>query len=101
MLPNEIEELVESSIVKLFGEGGGAVSTSALRPQLYGQHSGIMFDLSVRVSDGPDYRGVSGAIIVEEKLYLIIYLAVVPYYHEKLLDEAIEIIKSSRIESSA
>ena len=98
MLPNEIEELVESSIAKLFGEGGAAVSTASLRPQRFGEHRGFMFDLSVSVSDGPDYRGVTGALVVEEKLYLIIYLAAEPYYYEKYLDEAVQIIESARVE---
>lgn len=100
MLPNEISELVESSIVKLFGEGGATVTTSALRPQSFGRHGGVMFDLFVSVSDGPDYRGVTGALIVDSKLYLIVYLAAEPYYYEKLLDEAVRIIQSSRVEVS-
>lgn len=97
MLPNEIEELTESSIVKLFGEGGAVVETSKLRPHRFGEHKGIMFDLDVSVSDGPDYRGVTGAMIVDEKLYLVVFLAAVPYYYEKHLDEAVQIIKSSRV----
>jgi hypothetical protein len=58
MLPNEIEELTESSIVKLFGEGGVVVETTNLRPHRYGDKRGILFDLEVTVSDGPDYKGV-------------------------------------------
>lgn len=96
MLPNEIEELVESSIVKLFGEGGAAVETRMLRPQRFGEKKGIMFDLEVRVSDGPDYRGVTGAAVSDDKLYVIIYLAAIPYYYDKHLEEAVKIIQSAR-----
>ena len=97
MLPNEIEELVESSIVKLFGEGGVVVETGGLRPHRYGENSGVMFDIEVNVSDGPAYRGVAGALIVSEKFYLTMFLGAEPYYYQKLLDEALEIIKSARV----
>ena len=97
MLPNEIEELTESSIVKLFGESGAVVETTNLRPHQYGDRNGILFDMSVAVSDGPNYRGVAGAIVVAEHLYLIFYLGAVPYYYEKHLDEAMVIIKGARV----
>ena len=97
MLPNEIEELTESSIVKLFGEGRGAVETTNLRPYKYGDNRGMLFDLEVRVSDGPNYKGVAGAQIVDEKLYLIFFLGAEPYYYEKHVDSALEIIKSARV----
>ena len=101
MLPNEIEELVESSIAKLFGEGGAVVETSGLRPHRFGDDRGLMFDLSVSVSDGPDYRGVTGAFVAEERLYLIVYLAVTPHYYDKYRDEAVAIIQSARIPGEA
>ena len=101
MLPYEIEELTESSIVKLFGEGGAVVETSMLRPHRFGKHKGILFNVQVTVSDGPDYKGVSGAMVVNEKLYLVIYLGAVPYYYEKNLQEAMQIINSSRVGDEA
>ena len=97
MLPNEIEELTESSIVKLFGESSAAVDTANLRPHKFGDRNGILFDLIVAVSDGPNYRGVAGAIIAEERLYLIFYLGAEPYYYEKHIDEATAIIKGARV----
>jgi len=50
MLPNEIEELIESSIVKFFGEGQAVVSTENLRPQRFGENQGVLFDLSAIVT---------------------------------------------------
>ena len=97
MLPNEIEELTESSIVKLFGEGGVVVETTNLRPHRYGDNRGVLFDLEVTVSDGPDYKGVAGALVVTEKLYLIFFLGAEPYYYQKHLDEALVIIKGARV----
>lgn len=99
MLPNEIEELTESSVVKLFGEGGAAVETSGLRPHRFGNDRGILFDLGVQVSDGPDYKGVVGAVVAGGKLYLVLFLGAEPYYYEKQLDEVLEIIKSARVDT--
>lgn len=100
MLPNEIEELTESSIVKLFGEGGAVVETAKLRPHRYGDNRGVLFDIDVTVSDGPDYKGFVGAIVVSKKLYLIFFLGAEPYYYEKYQDEALEIIKNARVVAS-
>lgn len=97
MLPNEIEELTESSIVKLFTEGEVAVRTTNLRPHRFGGNDGLLFDIEVTVSDGPNYQGAVGAQVVDEKLYLIFFLGAEPYYYEKHLDEALVIIKGSRV----
>jgi len=97
MLANEIEELVESSIVKLFGEGQAAVQTESLRPNRFGTNRGLMFNMVVSVSDGPDYRGVTGAFVHEQQLYLLMYFGAEPYYYEKYREEAESLIKSARI----
>lgn len=97
MLPNEIEELTESSMVKLLGEGSSTVSTSNLRPAKFGERRGVMFDFTGRLTDGPDYKGVVGAAVANDKLYLIIYYGADPYYFEKYRDEAEAIIRSARI----
>lgn len=97
MLPNEIEELVESSMVKLLGEGDSTVSTSNLRPAKFGERRGVMFDFTGRLTDGPDYKGVVGSIVANDRLYLMIYLGADPYYFELHRDEAEAIIRSVRI----
>ena len=95
MLPNEIEELTESSIVKLFGEGQVSVETSGLRPHRFGKHRGFLFDMEIAVSDGPDYGGIVGAFVADAKLYLITFLGAQPYYFEKHRDEALMIIQGA------
>lgn len=100
MLPNEIEELTESSIVKLFGEGSAVVETTNLRPHQYGDDRGILFDLSINVSNGPDYKGIVGALIVAKKLYLIFFLGAEPYYFTKYRTEALKIIEAARVSAS-
>ncbi len=97
MLPNEIEELIESTLVKYFGEGHATVSTTNLRPQMYGDQRGVMFDLSAQLSDSPDYRGTIGAFIADDKLYTIWYIAAHPHYHDKHSQRADAIIKSAEL----
>jgi hypothetical protein len=97
MLPNEVAELVESSIVKLFGEGEVSVETSGLRPEKFGSNAGMLFELAVEVSDGPNYHGLTGAFISSEKLYLVIFLGAQPYYFDKHRESAEKLIKSARL----
>ena len=97
MLPNEIEELSESSITKMFGEGEVTVTTTNLRPHRFGGNQGFMFDLSVVLADGPDYSGMVGAFVANEMLYMILYIAAEPYYFDKHAEEAAAIIKTAHL----
>lgn len=97
MLPNEIEELVESTLVKYLGEGNATVSTANLRPQAFAGERGVMFDISAKLSDSPDYKGTIGAFIADEKLYTIWYIAADPHYYDKHSAAADAIIKSATV----
>jgi hypothetical protein len=97
MLPNEVAELAESTFVKIYGEGNAVFNTSNLRPQLFGQHQGFMFDVEASVTDSPAYRGIAGAFIANDQLYFMYYLAVDPYYFEKDLAAADAAIKSATL----
>lgn len=97
MLPNELEELVESSMVKLFGEGNAVVSTSNLRPHRFGDSTGVRFDLEATVTDSPPYRGTVGAFIAADKLYLVYFLGAMPHYYDKHIDEARAVIDSASL----
>ena len=101
MLPNEIEELTESSVVKLFGEGQVAVSTSGLRPHRFGSDRGILFNLEVSVTDAPDYRGLAGAFVSDGAFYLMLYFGADPYYYDKHLSEAEALITGARLGDAA
>lgn len=98
MLPNEIEELVESSMLKLFGEGRAAVSTEKLRPQRFGANMGVMFDIAATLTDSPAYRGTAGAFIADGSLYMLYFLGAVPYYFDKHQNEAVAIIESATLQ---
>jgi hypothetical protein len=95
MLPNEIEELTESTIVKMFGEGAAAVSTENLRPWRFAEQRGVIFDVRAAVTESPDYRGMVGAFIVDKKLYMIMFIAATPYYYDKHKADAEALIQSA------
>ena len=98
MLPNELEELVESSFTKFFGEGNAVVNTSGLRPHQFGEHRGVLFDFAALLgTDSPDYRGMVGAFIANDLLYVISYSAAEPYYFGKHVDEAKKIIETASL----
>jgi len=97
MLPNELEELTKSTLVKLFGEGNAVVSTENLRPWKFAEHRGVMFDLNAAVTESPDYRGMVGAMIVEQKLYMLMFIAATPHYYDKHKAEVEELIKAAAI----
>ena len=99
MLPNELEELVESTIVKSFGEGQAVVSTSNLRPHRFGERSGIMFNISAVVTESPTYKGVVGAFIADDELYIMWYFGAEPYYYDKHLSAAEAVIQSATLAS--
>jgi hypothetical protein len=96
MLPHEIAELVEAWITKSFGEGESLVASSGLRPSTYGEQIGFEFELSVSVSDGPEYRGSAGGFVVDGRLNLIIFLAAVPHYFDRDRESAARLIASAR-----
>ena len=97
MLPNEIEELVESTIVKLYGEGNSAVETRNLRPHRFDEQRGILFDIEARVTESPNYKGLVGAFVADDELYVIMYIAVETYYYDKHIAEAESVIKGARL----
>jgi hypothetical protein len=99
MLPNEIEEFVESSVVRLFGESNATADTSGLRPHTFGANRGFLFDMNLTASEGPNYRGICGAFVNEEKLYLLLFLGAEPYYFEKHQAEVLSIIEGARLKS--
>lgn len=97
MLPNELMELMESTVVKLFGEGNAVVSTDRLRPYRFGETPGVMFDVEAQVVDSPQYKGVVGMMKSGDELYVIMYLAADPHYFDKSLPDATSQIQSARL----
>ena len=56
-----------------------------------------MFDITATITDSPTQNGVVGAFIADDRLYMVVYMAAVPYYFEKHRDAAMAIIESARL----
>ncbi len=97
MLLPELVQLIESTLEKLLGEGSAIVSSANLRPTRYGDRPGILFDFSAALSEGPRYKGLTGAFIAEQRLYLIVFLGADPYYFDKHAQDAQAVIASARL----
>ena len=97
MLPNELVAFTESYLGKLFGEGEAVVTTANVRPHRFGPNPGVLFDAAVQVTEGADRKGVIGAFIANQKLYLVMYLAADPYYFELNRAAAEQVITSARL----
>lgn len=82
MLPNEIVELVETSIKNNLG-GQVSVESSNLRPQSVNGNDGFRFDLKYFTGGGLYKQGDVIAISKNETLNLIIYTAAALHYFPK------------------
>ena len=56
-----------------------------------------MFDIEAAITESPDYRGSVGAFVVDEKLYMVVFLAAEPHYFNKHAERADAIIKSATL----
>jgi hypothetical protein len=95
MLPDEIVQLTESSIVKLLGEGDTVVKTSNLKPGRFGEHRGLTFDLSATLTEGPAYKGIAAAFIEDDHLNMVLFVAAEPYYFDRNRAAAEAVIASA------
>jgi hypothetical protein len=96
MLPNELVQFTESSLVKLLGEGSTSIKTGGLRPVTLGGQRAIQFDVAVTPQDGPAYRGLAVAAVRDRKLSMILFLAADPYYFDKHQPAVEALIASAR-----
>lgn len=96
MLPNEIVELTESSLVKLNG-AGVVVTSSGLRPYRLGEHRAVMFDLELTSGEEPRRLGRAVAFVKDEQLYLMLYVATKVHYFEKHWQQALATMQSARV----
>jgi hypothetical protein len=96
MLPNEIAELTQSSLTKLFG-AESIVETSGLRPHRLGDRRAIMFDLTLTTADQPRRHGRALGFIEANRLYLMTYIATEVYYFNKHWSQAEAVMESATL----
>ncbi len=85
MLPNEIVELVESSIVKLMS--ATVSGHGSLKPLLVDGHPGFETDISIVTRDDVPRKIYVAGTVKDEALYLILFQATEVYYYDKYIGD--------------
>ena len=96
MLPNEISELLVSSLKNHYG-GKLSIKTSDLRPQAFGNEKGFSFGIDFFNLDGLFIKGKVFSTIVNDQLYLMLFMAPDLYYYEKNIANVESIVASAII----
>lgn len=91
MDPFEIEEFFAHS---WRSAGWENVETEKLRPADFGPFDGYRFDLRCKNEAGLDYRGLVAGTVVEQELYLVVFLAAAIHSYDEHL-EAVEAMLAS------
>lgn len=97
MTSDEWMAVIVATLATVFGDEPALVETSNVRPQSYGRHSGIVFEVAVTPVEIAYYRSTIGGFVANEKLYLIMYIAADPYYYDKHREAALRMIASARL----
>lgn len=98
MLPNEIVELTESSVVKLYGTDM-MVTSSGLRPFALGEQKAVTFDLTLTSVEGVARRGRAVAFVQDQELYLMLYVGTTLHYFDKHWESALATMNTARLSS--
>jgi hypothetical protein len=73
------------------------VETNNLRPVKVGERSGVRFDISAQTVDGLDISGIAQLVEVQDRLYVLLYLAPTEHYFEATRAEVESIMASARV----
>lgn len=94
MLAGEAVEFIVDSIAR---EGGANVRSSNLRPAPFGEEAGYRVDLTFFSNTGLEMRGLAAGTVVDDRLYLILYVGAASHYFPKYEDNVNRLIDSVRI----
>jgi hypothetical protein len=94
MTPLEQVELVAESIAAM---GYQRVETDGLRPAKIGGADGLRADISAKTPDGLDISGIAQLVEVQDRLYVLLYLAPTEHYFEATRAEVESIMASARV----
>lgn len=96
MLPNEITELTQSTLVKFYG-GDTLVNTAGLRPHALAAHRAVMFDLDISSAENPRIKGRALAFVEAEQLYLMLFMAAEIHYFDEHWEQALRVMESAKV----
>ena len=95
MLPNEIVEIFESTMVKV--SGAPLIETRNLRPVTFAGGPGFQFEYTFVSGDEVERKGFAMGAVRDGKLYLALYLAARIHYYETYLADVQRILESAQL----
>lgn len=93
MSEKQVADFVALSLQAVLWDGAAMLAATNARAHGFTGIPGFRFELEADVLGAADHRGMAGGFVVEDKLYLSIFLAESPRYYEKhrqAADDAIE-----------
>jgi hypothetical protein len=97
MASHEWMSVIVSTLTSMFGDDPARVETTNVRPYEFGGHAGILFEVEVTPVEIAYYKGMVAGFVVDQKLYLVMYFGADPYYYDKHLEAAQQMIASARL----
>ena len=97
MLPQEVMELVQSSLTKFYGEGNILLTLDGLKPAKFLNHGGFRFNMAFSNQRGLNYLGKGVAAIKDGQLYMMLYTGTQIYYFAQYDEEFERIINSASL----
>ena len=92
----EIAEFFSDSIKS--SQKWSQVEVMDLRPQAFGSQEGFMFDTKIVSGKGLIYKGLTLGAVINDKLYLIQFMAVEIEYYPKYIETVKDIMASVKTE---
>lgn len=92
---SEQVEFVADSVAAMGGYL--AVETSGVRRAEVAGRQGIQFDLTARTTDGLNISGLGQVVVINDKLYVALYLAPTEHYFDANLAEVKGVLSSLRL----
>lgn len=96
LTPTEQVEFLTDSLVAMQYH---RVETDNLRPIKAGDRAGVRFDITAQTADGLNISGTAQLVEVNDRLYILLYLAPTEHYYEATKAEVDGIMASARIAS--
>ena len=96
MLPNELQDLITSSIKNLMG-GKISINAQNVRPQEFSGNMGFRFNVSFFTEDGLEKKGDIIMAIKDDQLFAIAFIAAKLHYFSKYEKSVDQMFKTAKI----
>jgi hypothetical protein len=90
----DIASFVAASLQAVLWDGGATIEASNVRPHGFTGIPGFLCDLEADVPSAANQRGMVGAFVYEDRLYVTVFLAEAPGAYERHREDAQAVVES-------